>query len=358
VSAHEEERLSALLDDELSARERAEVEAHLAGCASCAALLARMRAVEDAARSLPAEAPAGYFDGLPERVRARIEARRASRRRLPSWAWAAAAAVLLAVVTPLTLREIRSPQGSATGAPAAVPPRAAAGKTAPREEAVPPGVTPSPLGSPTPPASPLAKREDAGAFAREPAASAPAGGAVARPETPHEAPRSRAEAKGEAVEGSVAPSEAGANAAAAPPAALPLQESAQDRVQPPARIAAAPSEVGAVSSARSAEIASGAADQKAGLRDAERRFEQLAASRPRTLDEWRRLREDWRAFATEFPQSSRADEARVLSIEAGLEALRAGGDAADSALFRRDREAYLERSDALQKPRVRGLQAP
>jgi hypothetical protein len=356
VSAHEEERLSAFLDGELSARERAEVEAHLARCASCAALVARMRAVEDAARSLSAEAPAGYFDGLPARVRSRIEARRG---RLPAWAWAAAAAVLLAAVTPLTLRELRSPQRTSPAAPAAAPPIAAAEKTAPAEPAaIPPGVAPAPAGGPARPASPLAKKEDAGAFAREPGATRPPRNPVAGAgEERHEASlvTPRVEPKTEAEASPVAPTEAGANAAAAPSAALPLQESAQDRMQAPARVAAAPAAVGAVASARSAELASGVADEKAGLRAAERRFEQLEAEHPRTLEEWRRLREEWRAFATAFPHSPRADEARVRTVEAGLEAWRVGGRAQDRAVLQRDIDAYLERPDAAQAARVRAL---
>jgi anti-sigma factor RsiW len=110
VSAHEQERLSAWLDGELNPAERAEVDAHLLECEACATFLARLRAVDEGARALPTSVPEGYFDRLPARVRARIEARRRAAGRLPVWAWAAAAALLLAVVAPLTLRELRSPQ--------------------------------------------------------------------------------------------------------------------------------------------------------------------------------------------------------------------------------------------------------
>ena len=107
MTLHERERLSAWLDGELPPAERAEVEAHLAACEECAALLANLEAVDDLARELPAEAPTGYFETFPERVRARVETatggRPGARWRPPVWTWAAAAVLLLAVVTPLTL---------------------------------------------------------------------------------------------------------------------------------------------------------------------------------------------------------------------------------------------------------------
>ena len=110
MSAHERERLSAYLDDELGAAARAVVEAHLGACAACREALAELAAVDDAAASLPAEAPEGYFDDFARRVRERGSSRQPraaapARRRLPAWGWAVAAALLLAVVTPLTLRE-------------------------------------------------------------------------------------------------------------------------------------------------------------------------------------------------------------------------------------------------------------
>ena len=75
MTLHERERLSAWLDGELSPDERAEVEAHLAACEECAALLAEMGAVDELARELPVEAPAGYFETFPAGVRSRIEGR-------------------------------------------------------------------------------------------------------------------------------------------------------------------------------------------------------------------------------------------------------------------------------------------
>ena len=61
MNGHERERLSAYLDGELAPAERAKVAAHLGACAECAARLAELAAVDEAAAALPAEAPHGYF---------------------------------------------------------------------------------------------------------------------------------------------------------------------------------------------------------------------------------------------------------------------------------------------------------
>ena len=63
--------------------------------------------MDEAVASIAAEAPQGYFETLPARVRSRLEPKAATRR-VPVWTWAAAAALLLAVVTPLTL--LRRPE--------------------------------------------------------------------------------------------------------------------------------------------------------------------------------------------------------------------------------------------------------
>jgi hypothetical protein len=90
--------------------------------------------------------------------------------------------------------------------------------------------------------------------------------------------------------------------------------------------------------------------------DAER-FTGLAARRPRSGDEARRLREDWRGFVLLYPESALADEARVRTIEAGLEAFRLGEDVADRTIARRDAEAYLDSDGASQRGRVEALLA-
>jgi hypothetical protein len=91
------------------------------------------------------------------------------------------------------------------------------------------------------------------------------------------------------------------------------------------------------------------------LAKADSEWQRLDASRPRTLSEWRLLREGWRSFVASDPAGPRADEARVRMIEAGHEAWRIGSDPADESRFRRDAEDYLERDDARQTPRVTRL---
>jgi len=130
VSGHEIERLCAYHDGELPPRERAAVAAHVAACPECAAWLADMAAVDAAAASLPAEAPEGYFESFPSRVVARLGAvSRASARtrRLPAWTWAAAAALLIGVVAPLTLRQSAPGPVGAVTSPAASQPALGAG---------------------------------------------------------------------------------------------------------------------------------------------------------------------------------------------------------------------------------------
>lgn len=70
----------------------AEAEAHLEGCAACAEARVMLLAQEDAPLPLAA---AGYFEALPARIARKLPAAKAPRR-LPSWIWAAAAAILVA----------------------------------------------------------------------------------------------------------------------------------------------------------------------------------------------------------------------------------------------------------------------
>ena len=90
MSGHPGERLSAFLDGELPAADRAQVEVHLRECAACARELEELAAVDAFARELPVEAPAGYFEVLPSRVRARVR-RPARIPRLAVWAAAGGA---------------------------------------------------------------------------------------------------------------------------------------------------------------------------------------------------------------------------------------------------------------------------
>jgi hypothetical protein len=400
VSAHERERLSAWLDGELTPAEQVEVEAHLSTCAECRARLADMGAVDEKARGLPLEPPAGYFETFPGRLRARIEARgRVSARparagwRPPVWTWAAAAALILAVVTPLTMM-----RGAGDRAPIAFEPRAPAAleETQVASEATGP---PAPATTVEAPAPGLEEKD---ASARDDEALAAPKSETARPQMPR-APR--ALAKGQAPREELdAPTEPTAPAegapAAAPPAPEPeLTEEAREvtnfAAAPPSEEEAQAASAGVEALGRQAATADVAGPEAEGARrraaprtqaagrastamrapveapadevqEAPRRgsdeslredgqaFARLAREpTPRDADGWRGRRDAWRAFVATHPGSPRADEARVRAIEAGLEAWRAGGERADLDRARADARAYLARDDAQQAERVR-----
>ena len=75
TNRHETDRLSDYLDGELSPQERAQVEAHLAGCRECAATLEELRAVARAAAELPELPPErDLWPGIDRRLAPRDEA--------------------------------------------------------------------------------------------------------------------------------------------------------------------------------------------------------------------------------------------------------------------------------------------
>jgi hypothetical protein len=243
MSGHVEERLGAYLDAELAEGERAEVTAHLRECAGCARLLEEMSAVDDTARSLTVEPPEGYFDTFATRLGRKLRKPARPRFVLPVWTLAAAAALLLAVLTPLTLR-----QRKATAPEDAEP---APRDRAPRAAQQPEALAPSSAGESLM-LDEAGRREDAGSVARrspepgtEPAGSEAGPRDLARRTAPEQpavrAPFQAAEemkkrrapyedkraAEGEAdrrpqVAGGVA--EAPPAASQAPPAAAPLGE--------------------------------------------------------------------------------------------------------------------------------------
>ncbi len=325
--SHEHERLSAYLDGELPPEERAEVEGHLATCAACAARLSSLTALDRAFASLPAEAPEGYFESLPSRVTARLWAEpRRSSRRLPTWAWAAAAVLVLSVVTPLTLRRSGVPPTPA-GAPA-LESRPA------RDESV-PGPTPAP-------AAPVA-------VARDAAAKAPA---VAVPATPPVRETTEALAAESKLE--PPPVEAGVQEVVAP-VALHGDAHTPDVAGEQAAVAGSLRAATAESRAPSGPAVSVSAPQAQAVENDEDAFQRLHATRPRSAAEWRALRDAWRQFAASRPASPRADEARVREVESLYEAWRAGGEASDEEAFRAAAREYLARPDAAQRERVRRL---
>jgi hypothetical protein len=349
MSGHERERLSAYLDGELPERERAEVAAHLAACAACSAFLAGLRAADEAAAALPVEAPDGYFDDFARRVAQRLDAART--RRLPAWTWAAAAALLLAVVTPLTLRSARE-----IGRPAPSPMLAPA--TAPAVEGTPRGKD-RPAAAPVAPAEATARRPRPALREAPPDERTTAAPAAVAPSLPtrDDAPATAsAEAKAEAGFAPPPVAEAPAPLAAAPAQATAVRDTETDAVSTLAvrEEPSTPATEG-FSARRSAAAPAGVPGKGIAAGEQERVFRRLDAERPATAEEWRRLREGWAALAAAHAESFHADEARVRAIEAGREAWLAGGSDDDERAFRRDARAYLARADAWQRARVERL---
>lgn len=387
MSEHVLEHLSAYLDGALGAAEKERFRAHLAECSSCTKRLEELAGVDGALRDLPSGAPEGYFEGLPSRVRSRLAAAAAPRRRLwraPVWTLAAAAAVLVAVVAPLTLRE-------RTMAPDASPARLNDQPAAPaafeqdklepakRRDVVPPAtvaLAPTPAASAAPSedfrqrsqaksrdlpkkarAAPSYSEE--GLAARPPAAPPPPSAAVpaagfAAPPRPAEqvaqmsAPRASQQAElrkeGPTKQGADAQAEAAETGGRA---ALAMET----------KDAAAPVERALAKSEK--ETAPGRA---AGLTAASRpppsgRLRELQARAPKDASEARSLRESWRRFSAEAADPAEADEARVRLIAMGVLAWRFEQRPEDKSLAERDADAYLQRADARQPARVRELLA-
>jgi hypothetical protein len=375
VSAPDRERLAAYLDGELEPLERAAVERELEASEEARRVLAELAALDEMARSLPVEAPEGYFEALPGRVRARLESAGGRRRTLPAWAWAAAAALAVAALAPLTMSRLED----AAPPPAAVPPVTLLGESRSLPEPVTPAAPPRfaqepaaeppraeprprPAATATPPA-PAAqapsreRRRDAAEAARPGAPSPAASQAPAVPELEAAPRQDRAESLRDASPAPVPPpapaaAEEAADAAAPEGGAraadvAPRQVASDDRAE---------TEVGAQAPAAASANAKRSASGLAVGADAER-FTGLAERRPRSAAEARRLREDWRGFLLLYPESALADEARVRTVEAGLEAYRLSGEEADRTIARRDVQAYLRREDAAQPGRVEALLA-
>ncbi|MFZ1986868.1 MAG: zf-HC2 domain-containing protein, partial [Desulfatitalea sp.] len=94
MTGHLVEMLSPYVDGELSPGEVQAVEMHLRDCVLCTRRLAELTTVDEMARGLEVEAPAGYFETFPARLRERLPERTPAPRRLPMWALAGAAVLL------------------------------------------------------------------------------------------------------------------------------------------------------------------------------------------------------------------------------------------------------------------------
>jgi hypothetical protein len=94
-AAHPEEQLSAYVDGELDARARRRVEAHLAGCDACSALLAELQVTKSMLAALPRQEPRRSFRLGPQYA---AQPRPVARRSAWTFAPAAALTVLVALL--------------------------------------------------------------------------------------------------------------------------------------------------------------------------------------------------------------------------------------------------------------------
>jgi hypothetical protein len=290
-----------------------------------------------------------------------------------------AAVLVLAVVTPLTLRgrgaapPASAPLETASGVPA--PATTERGEPAARTEAA----TPAPERAKVPDEG----QEEQVRAARGGAASRRQAPVAARPEASVSQPTQRpaAAAPGESAALKAAPeaqppagpeleavrladaatradettNAVGAPAVSAKGAVGPRPEAPRPAAAPAAATLAGDAGVGYGVTASAESRAKTSAADAPGREAASSSFSRLASAAPRTAAEWRQARESWRAFAAAHPADPRADEARVRSVESSFEAWRAGRDAADRRVFESDARAYLARGDAAQRERVSAL---
>ncbi len=136
-ASHPADALLSLAYGELPAEEARSVQAHLDGCAECAATLSGYRAVREAVRALPRELPAAARVE-PLLLAAQAATDKARRRRRTQWTGSLLAGAAAAALALFALRPSRAPESTAAvaSAPAAVPvpPGALALNTVPRPE--------------------------------------------------------------------------------------------------------------------------------------------------------------------------------------------------------------------------------
>lgn len=418
MSGHVLDRLSAYLDGELGAAEQERFRSHLASCAECAARLEELAAVDGVLRDLSEDAPAGYFEALPSRVRARVAAASAparGRSRIPVWTLAAAAALVIGVLAPLTLQRsyLREPPDPASRAAAPAPPAPiaeaqASPAVAPGDAAALRNEPPRDLRAPSQAAGLGSARRSVDPHsttdersAKEQLAEAPLvletreadalGGATpmsGRPAStprptaaaaprPLEAPaRSAAAERGHAAAGFADAPGRGAQPTPAP-GATPESSGRARQLSKPAPPAGLESAEAAEQSAAEARGAKETPQARAAPRDLaddamvpkavgataepgaraspSLEYQRLLGRVPRDATEARALREQWRRLAEGLASGPDVDEARVRVLEMGAAAWRFERVAEDRALLERDIAGYLAREDARQAPRARTL---
>jgi len=334
MSGHVEDRLSAYLDDELPELERREVDAHLRECPSCGHHLEELAAVDGAFRSQEVDAPPGYFDTLPARIRGRLH--QGPRLKAAPWAWAALAAVILLALAPaLILQREGTPR----------PPQSAAYAPSAREE---PAPTIPPTNEATAGKAPAFRPEE-----KEKAKAIPARPLAA---PPAERPAQTKVPRGDVQESLKALGYVGSSAPETPSPAVAPQAAPQ---APPPGSAA-----GAERSTSVNRFAGEAADSVAPAPQAlakarrptwEQQFEALAGRSASSPADAREVREGYRLLLRETTTRSRLDEVRIALVRAGARALALSGDPSDRDVLRRDARAYLELGDGIHGDEVRQL---
>ncbi len=372
MSAHVLEWLSAYFDDELVPADRAAIDLHLRDCAPCTRRLEEIAAVDALARALPAEAPEGYFDDFSARVRAGLAPSARTPRRLPVWALAAAAGLLLAVLTPTLLQKQRATPPAAP-TPAAADSLAASKPTQPQREGrvvseAPPATLA--LDAATDQKLARSRRAEIQGYNAVEQDRAKQRGALAK-QAPEDVvvreelralgyvgpPPEKAKAESRADAPATATRPEPASVAAAAPEAPPAPAGA--RPQLALRDEASPGKAAAASELRGEAFASEAEAKTAARRQKQAAatplaspFQELLDRRVSSAAEARSLREAWRAHAVTAP-GREADEARVRAIEAGALATKLSHEASDLIQLRKDVADYVMRADALQSSRAR-----
>jgi putative zinc finger protein len=358
MSAHVRQRMSAYIDRELPPSDRAGVESHLRECAECAREVDELRAVDALARGSDFEVPAGYFDVLPGRLRAKLSP--PARAHVPGWALALAAGLAVAVIAPIALREGRTP------APEAVPPAsdqvAVPAPEDPRAAASGPPSRPAPAPE-VGPQQRLARRERADEPATGNARMKAPGrtGAVdsaGLAAAPDEAKMANRRAVDALASRRVVPPPASSVPAAPATATATEQFEMRDEAEeePPLVSDSAGPERDAAGRppAPAAPRAGLAARSRPGADD---EFRALSGRAAQSAADARALRDAWDAFVRKEPEGPHADDARVRALEAGAAAWRLGGQREDRDRVVRDGRVYLRRPDAGDKERVRALLA-
>jgi hypothetical protein len=329
MTGHVVDRLSALLDAELTPREREAVEAHLSGCAECRRVLSKPRLV-------------------------RLQTR---------WWWAAAAALVLAILPWRLAREHRVADSASRPPVAAPEPHSV---TLPnRSEKATGAASPLPenAGGKTgadgsrrsrKPASVEERIERRGFVERD--------GEVAQaPAEPQEYASADAPAKKEDVPGSLGDDGFAAAPAAAPPASPPppAEEPRHSGEREQVARGAGARTLGATEArtdrSESAGAAGGAAESKRVAPADEAAYGRLAKQPLRSASDARALRAQWHDFVLRFPESRHVRAARLAEIEAAAAAYRFGGQEEDLAQLRALGREYLGAQDAPDTERVRRL---